>query len=166
MAVARRITLVALLTAVVLALGASSALASVTIHENAGVGKARLGRKDDANTAYLGKVTAYYEDTAYSSPTYCYAFGKRLAYHRYALQMFSNSHHVVFEFACNTAKYVTTKGVKVGSTKARLKAKYGSKLKRHAAGQYWRYTLGNKPYTDFYVKKKTGRVFEIIVRSR
>ena len=166
MAAVRRISLVTALTAVVLALGASSALASVTIHENAGVGKARLGRTDKHDKAYLGKVTAYYVDAAYSSPTYCYAFGKRLSYHRYALQMFSNSHHVVFEFACNTARYVTTKGVKVGSTKARLKSTYGSKLKRHAAGQYWRYTLGHKPYTDFYVKKATGRVFEIIVRSR
>ena len=166
MRVVRSAALMVSLAVLVLGVSASVALASVTIHENKGVGKARLGMKDATAKRYLGRVLAKWTDNNYATPSYGYGFRKRLGNHHYALEMYSNSSHKVFEFVCNRAYYVTSKGVKVGSKTAYLKSKYPTGLKRHPAGLYWRYTYGKKHFTDFYVKKSTGRVFEIIVRSK
>lgn len=166
MRVVRSAGLAVSLAVLVFGLSASVALASVTIYENKGVAKARLGMKDSTAKQHLGPVLAEWTDNNYATPSYGYGFRTRLGYHHYALEMYGNSSHVVFEFACSAVFYVTTKGVKVGSTTTYLKSKYVTGLTRHPAGLYWRYTYGKRPYTDFYVKKSTGRVFEIIVRSK
>jgi hypothetical protein len=151
------------LTVVLVVLFASTAMATMTIYEGRGVGKARLGLTDAHNKPLLGKVVATWKETYPSWTNYYYAYGKKLSYHTYALVMVAKNHKTI-EFDCHTNYYVTTKGVKVGSTKTLLLAKYKG-LKRYSSGLYWRYTYGHKPYTDFYVRKSTNKVAVIIVRS-
>lgn len=163
MRLSRKATITVGLAAVIVVLFASTALATMTIYEGKGVGKARLGLTDSHNKPLLGKVAASWKQTYKTYTVYCYGFGKKIGYHVYALVMVAKSHKTN-EFDCHTNYYVTTKGIKVGSTKTQLLAKYKG-MKRYAAGLYWRYTYGHKPYTDFYVKKSTNKVAVIILRS-
>lgn len=141
----------------------ASALATQTIYVGKGVDHPRLGWLDSSAKKHFGKVARYYKDPNYASPTYVWKFGTRLSSGNYRLVMYSNSSHRVFTFICNTAFYVTAKGVKVGTSRTTLKSKYPG-LKTYPGSVYTRYTLGTKPYTDFYVK--SGKVAQIIVRSR
>jgi hypothetical protein len=163
MRLSRKAGLVIGLAAVLVVLFASTALATVTIYEGRGVGKARLGLTDTHNKPLLGKVQASWKQTYKTYIVYCYGFGKKLGYHVYAVVMAAKNHKTT-EFDCHTNTYVTTKGIKVGSTKAQLVAKYKG-LKRYSSGLYWRYTYHYKAYTDFYVRKSTSKVAIIIVRS-
>jgi hypothetical protein len=164
MSVLKRTVLVVVLAAIVTMLAAPAAQATVRIYVGKGVGKARLGMVDTTAMKYLGSHQPMRGDTDYNSRVvYVVDFGKKSS-GRYALEMLSNKSHKVFQFACNRAKYVTAKGIKVGSTESLLKSKYGSKLKRNATQAiYTRYTLGKHPYTRFWVKKSTARVYQIIV---
>lgn len=155
--------LIALAAFALLLLVPASALATQTIYVGKGVDHPRLGWLDSNAKSHFGKVGSYKRDPNYASPTYVWKFGTRLSSGNYRLVMYSNSSHRVFTFICNTAFYVTAKGVKVGTSRTVLKAKYPS-LTIHPGSTYTRYTLGSKPYTDFYVK--SGKVAQIIVRSR
>lgn len=163
MKVLKRTVLIVVLAALVAMLAAPAAQAKVRIREGKGVGKAKLGMVDKTAMKYLGKHKAMKRDPAYGSRVvYMVDFGKKHG-GRYALEMLSNANHRVFMFTCNTATYVTAKGIKVGSTESRLKAKYGSRLKRFARPIYTWYKLGKHPFTQFIVKKKTHKVFQIII---
>lgn len=159
----RKAALVIGLAAVMTAFFASAAMATVTIYEGRGVAKARLGLTDKHNKPLLGKVLGSWKETYPTYTNYYYGFGKKLHTHVYALLMVAKNHRTI-EFVCLTRTYVTTKGIKVGSTKAQLVSKYKG-LKRHTSGPNWRYTYHYKAYTDFYVRKSTGKVVEIVVWS-
>jgi hypothetical protein len=165
MKAARRIVLVVALATIFTLLAASVAQAAVRIHEGKGVGKARLGMVDTTAAKYLGAHQPMQTDPNYGSRVvYVIYFGKNVG-GRWALEMYSNASHKVFMFTCNASKYVTAKGVKVGSKESFLKAKYGSALKRSPGKIYTAYTLGKHPFTRFYVKNSTKRVFQIIVEK-
>ena len=156
--------LIALAAFALLLLVPASALATQTIYVGKGVDHPRLGWLDSSAKSHFGKVGSYYKDSNYAGQTvYCWKFGTKLASGKYRLEMYSNSSHKVFTFVCNTAFYVTAKGVKVGTSRTTLKSKYPG-LKTYAGSVYTRYTLGSKPYTDFYVK--SGKVAQIVVRSK
>ena len=158
------LTVVILVTLSLLLLAPAAALAKQTIYVGKGVDHPRLGWLDSKAKKHFGKVTVYYKDDNYANQVvYCWKFGAKLASGKYRLEMYSNGSHKVFSFVCNTAYYVTTKGVRVGTSEATLKSTY-PKLKKYPGSVYTRYTLGSKSFTDFYVK--AGKVAQIIVRSR
>jgi hypothetical protein len=159
----KRIAVVVGLATFLTLTAASLAQAQVTVLEGKGVGKARLGMTDTTAAKYLGKHQPIRKDTDYGSRVvYVIYFGTKSG-GRFPLEMLSKANHKVFMFTCNASKYVTSKGVKVGSTESALKAAYGSKLKRVAQSIYNRYTLGTHPYTRFWVKRSTKRVSQIFV---
>lgn len=142
---------------------------------NLGVGSARLNKARSANIKALGTRSYTTIDRNYTSQTvYLDCWGKKLATGRnkgkYPLHMWSKKAKdgVVrtFQFNCYTSSYVTTKGIKVGSTGAALKAAYGSSLKSRVTPTYVIYTL-NSAYrwrTDFYFPRSgtgVGKVSQI-----
>ncbi|MDZ4170199.1 MAG: hypothetical protein U1E26_11195 [Coriobacteriia bacterium] len=144
---------------------ATTAVAAVKIYEGKGVASARLGMRDSTAASKIGKVTKSYRDRSYAGRVvYRYCFGRKMKNGRYPLEMFSDKQRKVFQFSANTGSYVTTKGIKVGSTENALRKAYGSKLVKRDGSVYDRYTLGKAPATDFYVKG--GKVSSIIVRAR
>jgi hypothetical protein len=163
MKVLKKTILVVVMATAVTLVAASAAQAKVIIHEGKGVGKARLGMVDTTAAKYLGAHQAMQRDSNYGSRVvYVIEFGKKTG-GRYALEMLSNASHKVFMFTCNSAGYLTAKGIKAGSTESLLTAKYGSSLRRLPLSIYTWYTLGTHPYTQFIVKKSTHRVFQIII---
>lgn len=143
---------------------AAVAQAAVTIVENAGVGRARLGMSDSTCASRLGRVVKKGRDSSYENQVvYYFCFGRRLSSGAYPLVMYSNRSHRVFSFVVNSSGYVTRRGIRVSSTESALRRAYGSKLRRYRGSVYTRYTLGSRPGTDFYVKG--GRVRKIVVRT-
>jgi len=92
-------------------------------------------------------------------------FGSKMKDGRYPLEMLSNSKHKVIQFTFNTKKYVTSKGIKVGSSESSLTSKYTS-MKRHHTTRFNHYVLGSRPFTDFWVMNSSGRVYQVIVRAK
>jgi hypothetical protein len=163
MSILKRSVLVVAAVTIVMMLAVPAAQAKVRIYVGKGVGEARLGMTDTTAEKYLGQHKPMQVDTAYGSRVvYVVEFGTKSG-GRYSLEMLSDANHKVFQFACNATKYVTAKGVRVGSPESTLKAKYGSALKRSAGAIYISYTLGKHPFTRFYVKHSTSKVFQIIV---
>ena len=143
---------------------ASMASAAV-IHEGKGPGRARLGQIDTSAARFLGKHGGLQRDPNYGSRVvYLMNFGKKKG-GRYPCEMLSSSTHRVFQFSFNSPVYVTAKGIKVGSSEARLVAAYTG-MKRSHTPKFNHYVWGKRPYTDFLVLNKTQRVYQVIVRSK
>ncbi|MGD0167079.1 MAG: hypothetical protein ABSC51_07300 [Gaiellaceae bacterium] len=149
-----------------LALASTALAAAVVIHEGRGAGKARLGQIDTVAALYLGKHTGLQRDSNYGSRVvYWLNFGTRIGDGRYPCELLSDSKHHVFQFSFNSPAYVTGKGIKVGSRESQLTAAYTG-LKRIHTPKFNHYILGKRPFTDFWVLNATGRVYQIIVRSK
>lgn len=160
----QRTAILIALTAISLTLVSASA-AAVAIKEGRGAGRARLGQLDTKAAGYLGRHGASQRDPNYGSRiVYWINFGKKTN-GRYPCEMASNAAHRVFQFSFNSSTYVTSKGVRVGSKEEALTARYGQ-MKRIHTTKFNHYVLGKRPFTDFWVLNKTGRVFQIVVRSK
>lgn len=143
-----------------------SAAAAVVIHEGKGASRARLGQTDSRAAGFLGRHGVSQRDPNYGSRiVYWIDFGKKMKDGRYPCEMASNAAHLVFQFSFNSPAYVTSKGVRVGSTEKVLTARYGQ-MKRIHTTKFNHYVLGRRPFTDFWVLNKTGRVFQIVIRSK
>jgi len=154
-----------LLAAALLALAVVSLAAGAVIREGAGVGKARLGQVDTAAAASLGKHTGLQRDPNYGSRVvYVIGFGKKSG-GRYPLEMLSSATHRIFQFSFNSSAYATARGIKVGSSEAKLVAAY-SGMKRIHTPKFNHYIWGRRPYTDFWVLNSSQRVYQVIVRSK
>lgn len=144
----------------------SAAAAAVVIHEGKGAGRARLGQTDSRAAGFLGRHGVSQRDPNYGSRiVYWIDFGKKMKDGRYPCEMASNAARLVFQFSFNSSAYVTSKGVRVGSKEKVLTARYGQ-MKRIHTTKFNHYVLGRRPFTDFWVLNKTGRVFQIVVRSK
>jgi hypothetical protein len=143
-----------------------STAAAVVIHEGRGAGRAQLGQTDSNAAKYLGPHGVLQRDPNYGSRiVYWIDFGKKLKDGRYPCEMASNAAHKVFQFSFNSSAYVTSKGVRVGTGEDVLTARYGQ-MKRIHTTRFNHYVLGMRPFTDFWVLNQTGRVFQIVVRSK
>ncbi len=171
---------VALVLAAVLVLSSvAPAFATMTIYvtgkyaTSLGVGSARLNKARTTNISNLGRRSYTGKDTSYSYLVYLDCWGTKLTTGRnkgkYPLHMWSKKKDGIFkafQFTCYTGSYVTTKGIRVGSTGSALKAAYGSSLKSRTTPTYVIYTL-NSAYrwrTDFYFPRSgvgVGRVSQI-----
>lgn len=161
-----RLGIATVLAAIIGIVFASNAPAAVVIHEGKGPGGARLGQIDTKAARYLGKHSVLHRDPNYGSRVvYWMNFGKKLSGGRYSCEMLSNSTHRVFQFSFNSSSYVTSKGIKVGSSEEKLTAAYVG-MKRTHTPKFDHYVWGKRPYTDFWVLNSTQRVYQIIVRSK
>jgi hypothetical protein len=146
---------------VCLALTAGVAIGTPKIVETGksrGIGTARVGMTASACVSRLGKPTASGKDTSYDYTVWWYAWGKKKS-GRYPLKMYARiikSKRTTFQFDVNSSAYVSTKGVKVGSTEEKLTDTYGDDLHRTETSVYTYYTLPASvtggPKTDFIVK--------------
>jgi hypothetical protein len=171
---------IAVVLATVLALSSvAPAFAATTIYvtgkyvTSLGVGNARLMKARSTNISILGKRSYTGKDTSYAYTVYLDCWGAKLTSGRnkgkYPLHMWSKSKDGVFktfQFTCYNANYVTTKGIKVGSTGTQLKSAYGSALKSRVTPTYVIYTLNSayKWKTDFYFPRSgtgVGKVSQI-----
>ncbi len=133
---------------------------AATIVVNKGVNTARLGMKDTTAAKRIGKVKKYKVDRDYqgSGKTYYIRyFGTKSGGH-YSVVMYSNSKHKVNAFMVYSAKYKTSKGIRVGSTVAKLKSAYGSKLKYVGGAYRLKASTGST-----YFNTKSGKVTSIWV---
>jgi hypothetical protein len=162
-----RLRLAIIPAAVTAAIFAATASAAIVIHEGKGPGGARLGQIDSKAAGFLGKNGGLQRDSNYGSRVvYWINFGAKMRDGRYPCEMLSDSRHRVFQFSFNSPAYVTGKGIKVGSSQAKLESAYAG-LKRIHTPKFTHYILGKRrPFTDFWVLNKTQRVYQIIVRSR
>jgi hypothetical protein len=157
---------VASATAAIALAQAVSGAGPVVIREAKGAGKAKLGQTDTVAAARLGRHRPLQRDPNYGSRVvYWINFGSRMRDGRYPCEMLSNSRHRVFQFSFNSKKYVTRKGIRVGSTAKRLSTRYPHMRRIHTT-RFDHYVLGKRPFTDFWVLNKTHRVYQIIVRSK
>lgn len=161
-----RFSFLVLAATLVALVAVSTATGAAVVHEGKGPGRARLGQIDTKAAGYLGKHSALHRDPNYGSRVvYWMNFGKKLSDGRYPCEMLSNSAHRVFQFSFNSPSYVTSKGIKVGSSEAKLTAVYPG-MKRVHTPKFNHYISGKRPYTDFWVLNTTQRVYQIIVRSK
>jgi hypothetical protein len=161
----QRVVLMFALMATVL-IFASEGMTAVAIHEGKGAGKARLGQIDTTAATYLGRHGSLQRDPNYGSRVvYWIDFGGRMRDGRYPCEMASDAEHRVFQFSFNSAVYVTSRGIKVGSTEALLTARYSRMTSIHTT-KFNHYILDGRPFTDFWVLNKTRRVYQIVVRSK
>ena len=144
----------------------SEGMAAVVIREGKGAGGALLGQIDTKAATFLGRHGSLQRDPNYGSRVvYWINFGTRIRDGRYPCEMASDAGHRVFQFSFNSAAYVTSRGVKVGSTEALLTAHYGRITRIHTT-KFNHYIFGSRPFTDFWVLNKTQRVYQIVVRSK
>ncbi len=164
---------------VVCALSAASAAYAATIifYPGTGVGGARLGALDSSAVAALKKAIPLKvrrtDDNYAGQLVYEYFFGssiyttragKRVNTGHYPVEMYANRSHRVFIFEINSPSVVTSKGVRVGSTEAQLKAAYGSTLKKRTTPTYYIYSSGGASNrTDFYVSKSTKKLARVLI---
>ncbi|MHB8060257.1 MAG: hypothetical protein ACYDHO_05440 [Gaiellaceae bacterium] len=157
---------VILIASIAISLTLVSAAAAVVIREGKGAGRARLGQTDSRAAGLLGRHGALQRDPNYGSRiVYWINFGKRMKDGRYPCEMASNAGHRVFQFSFNSSAYVTSKGIRVGSREEVLTARY-ARMKRIHTTRFNHYVLGSRPFTDFWVLNATGRVYQIVVRSK
>jgi hypothetical protein len=174
---------VAIVLATVLALSAvAPAVAATTIYVTGkyakylGVSTARLTYSRSVNVSRLGKRSYSGKDSSYDYVVYLDCWGGKLTSGRnkgkYPLQMWSKKAKdgVVrcFQFTCFNGNYVTTKGVKVGSSDLAVRHAYGTALKKSTQPGWTVYTL-NSAYrwrTQFYLPKSgpgAGKVTQIVI---
>ncbi len=142
--------------------------ATVTFYPGRGVAGARLGALDSSAANALKKAfrlsTKGVDNNYAGQRVYYYFFGTRLRNKHYPVEMYANRSHRVFIFEVNTASCVTTKGIRVGSAEAQLKAAYGSALKKRTTPTYYIYWSGGKANrTDFYVSRSTKKVSRVLI---
>ncbi len=157
-----------LICSVALALGlAPAAHATVKVYEGKGVGSARLGRSVTYNLSKLGKPAKTVVDRQYrmadgsTRTVYIHSFGKSMGGGRYPLIMYSNRAKTTFNLTVYSSGYVTTKGIRVGSTETALRTSYPT-AKRRRGAVYTRYVVGAGPATEFWVR--SGKVYSVTVR--
>jgi hypothetical protein len=144
----------------------SEGIAAVVVREGKGAGKARLGQIDTTAATYLGRHGSLQRDPNYGSRVvYWIDFGGRMSDGRYPCEMASDAGHKVFQFSFNSAAYVTSRGIKVGSTEALLTARYSRMTTVHTT-KFNHYILGGRAFTVFWFLNKTRRVYQIVVRSK
>ena len=152
--------LVAIALAAALVLPAVALAGSKTIYPSKGIGSARLGMGDKKAAKYIGKIVKSGKDNNYPGQTvYYFYFGKKSG-GKYAIEMYSNKKHIVFGFVVNSSAYATAKGVKIGSTEAKLKSAYPS-VTLVGGSTYTHYRLATNPCTDFYCKGGKVRIIQI-----
>jgi hypothetical protein len=166
MKVSRRLAFVVMLAVTASIVVSAAVAATVVIHEGKGPGKARLGQIDTKAAGFLGSHGQLQQDPNYGSRVvYLIDVGTKMANGRFPCEMLSNSGHAVFQFAFNSAAFVTEKGIRVGSSESQLVARYAG-MKRNHTTKFNHYVLGGRPFTDFWVLNSSQRVYQIIVRSK
>ena len=179
--VSRRAPLALVLAGVIALSSVAPAMAAMTVYvtgryaTNLGVGSARLNKARTTNIKYLGRRSYTGKDTSYRYTVYLDCWGRKITTGRnrgkYPLHMWSKSRSGsfrAFQFTCYNSNYVTTKGIRVGSTGSQLRAAYGSALKSRTTPTYVIYTL-NSAYrwrTDFYFPRSgvgVGKVSQISI---
>ncbi len=162
----RRLAITALLLGVIGTASVAYA-ATVVLYPGLGVSSARLGATDSSAVKILKRAFVYsgrYTNRDYAQPVYEYRFGRKLGSGHYPVEMYAKKSHSVFLFEVNTPLCVTSRGVRVGSTEAQLKAAYGFKKPTMKSSTYYIYSTGGRSNrTDYYVSRTTKKLTRVIV---
>lgn len=166
----RRVAAIAFVTALCIA---TVAYATVYIYATGpagsrGVGGARLNMTDHtaANKIGITRTAGPTRDANYAGrAVWIWSFGRRMSDRRYPVRMYAydNSSDTVFHFTINSSAYKTSSGVGVGSSAAAVRAKLPvSQTIRGSVYTIYRVKYrGGKPFSDFCVKRTTGKVHHV-----
>lgn len=145
------------------ALLATSAFAAATVYEGKGVGKTRLGWNDRKAARAISSKYFVKKDTSYSYVVYHWYVGKRLSNKRYPVELYAKKDHRVYRFHVNSSAFVTSAGIKVGSTVEQLQDAYDNETGPRTSGTYKVFRIKHaSSYTEFYCKG--GKVNFIVIR--
>ena len=152
------------------ALGATTPAfaASIPLKPGIGVGEARLGSRDSSAVNSLKRMLALRGsgvDNNYAGQrVYYYRFGARLKNGHYPLEMYAKRSHIVFMFDVYSSIFVTSSGIRVGSTESALRSSIGLDRKPRSTPTYLIYSTGGRTnHTDYYVSKSTLKVYRVLI---
>lgn len=135
-----------------------------------GVGGARLNMSDNTAASRIGitRTVRPLRDANYAGrAVWIWSFGRKMSDGRYPVRMYAydNSTDTVFHFTINSAAYKTSSGVGVGSSAATVRSKLAvSQTIRGSVYTIYRVKYrGGKPFSDFHVKRSTGKVHHVNV---
>lgn len=164
---------VALIAFVLMLCVATAAYAAIYIYVTGaagsrGVGGARLNMTDHTAARRIGisRTAGPTRDANYAGrAVWIWSFGRKMGDGRYPVRMYAydNSTDTVFHFTVNSSAYKTTNGVGVGSSAATVKSKLPiAQTIRGSVYTIYRVKYkGGKPFSDFYVKRSTGKVHHV-----
>lgn len=135
-----------------------------------GVGGARLNANDHVAARKIGiaRTAGPVRDANYAGrAVWIWSFGRKMSDGRYPVRMYAydNANDTVFHFTVNSPAYKTSNGVGVGSTASTVRSKMPvSQVIKGSVYTIYRVKYrGGKPFTDFAVRRSTGKVHQISI---
>lgn len=154
---------------IVLIAHAAPVQSPIAFQPDKGVANALLGQADSQVVAALNKLlgtkpaVSGRDDDYEGQVVYYFYYGAKDKNNSHPLQVYSDAKHKVFIFEINSSRFVTSQGIKVGSSEAQLKKAYPHIKKQPRGGLYAIFSLGGRKGADFYVKQ--GLVTQILIRD-